>query len=123
MSGQTVTTMQRKERLVRPDMPLTLWTGICIALFWILYSAGCAIGGYYLHCAIELHASSSPEPQRYRLSEAHYIYKKRPLPVPEEEETEVSVPEESGGEHPSAPETNADLKARVKQAIADIDQR
>lgn len=121
MSEQTVTSLPHKVRFVRPDMPLTLWTGICFAVSWLLYSAGCAIVGYYLYCGIALHASSSPEPQQYRLSEEHYIYKKRPLPVPVEE-TDVSVSGESDAERPVAGGENADLEARVKQAIADIDQ-
>ena len=46
---------------------------------------------------------------------------KRPLPVPVEE-TDVSVSEESDAEHPVAAGEKGDLEARVKQAIADIDQ-
>ena len=121
MSEQTETSLQPKVRFVRPDMPRPLWAGICIALSWLLYSVGCAMVGYYLYRGIALHASSSPEPQHYRLSEEHYIYKKRPLPVPVEE-TDVSVSEESDAEHPVAPGEKGDLEARVKQAIADIDQ-
>ena len=123
MSEQTETSLQPKVRFVRPDMPRTLWAGICIALSWLLYSVGCAVVGYYLYRGIALHASSSPEPQHYRLSEEHYIYKKRPLPVPVPvEETDVSVSEESDAAHPVAAGEKGDLEARVKQAIADIYQ-
>ena len=84
MSEQTETSLQSKVRFVRPDMPRPLWAGICIALSWLLYSVGCAVVGYYLYRGIALHASSSPEPQHYRLSEELYIYKKRPLMILDE---------------------------------------
>ncbi|WP_159122128.1 MULTISPECIES: hypothetical protein [Citrobacter freundii complex] len=112
-------------RFDRPDMPLTLWRGARIALSWLGLSIGMVIIGYYTHSAFIQHTATPAVPPNFRLSDAHYIYKQQPLPEPEETVEEEGA-DDMRSEEPSAPDgpvQNGDLKARVKQAIAEIDQQ
>lgn len=112
-------------RFDRPDMPLTLWRGARIALSWLGLSIGMVIIGYYTHSAFIQHTATPAVPPSFRLSDAHYIYKQQPLPEPEETVEEEGA-DDMRSEEPSAPDEpvqNGDLKARVKQAIAEIDQQ
>lgn len=114
-------------RFDRPDMPLTLWRGARIVLSWLGLSIGIVIVGYYTHSAFIQHTATPAVPPNYRLSDAHYIYKQQPLPEPEETvEVEEEGADDVRSEEPTAPDEpaqNGDLKARVKQAMAEIDQQ
>lgn len=112
-------------RFDRPDMPLTLWRCARIALSWLGLSIGMVIIGYYTHSAFIQHTATPAVPPNFRLSDAHYIYKQQPLPEPEETVEEEGA-DDMRSEEPSAPDEPVqigDLKARVKQAIAEIDQQ
>ena len=110
---------------IRPDMPVTFWRCVWGGFLWLTYGTGCVLTGYYISCGFSLPTRAETAPQAYYLSEAHYVYKKRPLPVPEEEGEETVFEErvDEAPATPEAPEINADLRARVKQAMADIDRQ
>lgn len=110
---------------IRPDMPVTLWRCVWVVFLWLTYGTGCVLAGYYVSSGFALPFRIDTAPQPYYLSDAHYVYKKRPLPVAEEE-AEETVSEEDVDETPGTQEVseiNADLRARVKQAMADIDHQ
>lgn len=109
---------------IRSARPVTFWRCVWVVFIWLMYSTGCVLTGYCTKSEFSLSSRLDTAPQHYSLSDAHYVYKKRPLPVLKEEEEGVS--EESIDEQPATPEEpeiNADLRARVKQALADIDRQ
>lgn len=109
----------RAEIFFRPDMPVTLWYRVCCALFWLIYCGACVLAGYCMSNWGDLVSRSDAVPSHYHLSDAHYVYKKRPLPTPEEETVEENVDEQSAT--PDEPDANNELRERVKQAMADLD--
>lgn len=113
------------EGFIRPDMPVTPGGYLLHLLYWLGYIMGCALAGCFTYLWISQITGSDATPLSYRLSDEHYIYKKRPLPLPQESETEETSGESDSGEQPAPEEfsENADLKARVKQAMADIEQQ
>lgn len=89
----------------------------------ILFFGACfVLAGYYAHVGLILPEQAVQTEQGYSLSTEHFIYKKRALPAVEES------PEDEDPAEESLPPTmteetgdNSDLKARVKQAMAEVD--
>lgn len=125
MSTKRGDTPNVNEGFIRPDMPFTPGRCLLHLLCWLVYIMGCTLAGCFIYLWISQTTGSEPAPLNYRLSDEHYIYKKKPLPLPQESVTEETAWEGDSGEQP-APENfteQSELKARVKQAMADIEQQ
>lgn len=107
--------------------------GLCCC-GWILFAALWVAVGCYLHpqqAPAQVMESSLSD---YALSPEHYVYKKSPLPAVEEVNEEPNEQSEASEAYEGSavdmqnttPENtsddNAELKARVKQAMAEIQQ-
>ncbi|WP_253381533.1 hypothetical protein [unidentified bacterial endosymbiont] len=110
---------------IHPEMPTSNWRRAHIAVCWLVYSAALAVLGYYVHGRFAVNVRPESVAQNYRLSDAHYIYKKQPLPLPEDSTEEMSTDEGDIEQQPATeePAEDIDLKARVKQAMAELDQQ
>ncbi|WP_336239737.1 hypothetical protein [Enterobacter chuandaensis] len=89
------------------------------SLVGLLISGACfVLAGYYAHVGFIFPDQTVQTEQGYSLSAEHFIYKKRALPTVEERpEDEESLPPVMTEETSD----NSDLKARVQQAMAEID--
>ncbi len=123
-----------EKNFIQPETPQSNGRRALIALCWLAYSVIMVVSGYYVHIGWAVKVHPAPATSNYRLSDQHYIYKKQPLPLPEESTEEVnkeeSNKEESNKEeedleqqHATEPVESTDLKARVKQAMAELDQQ
>lgn len=97
---------------------------------WFLFAAFWVVMGSYFQsqrAPVQMAELANPN---YVLSQEHYLYKKIPLPAVVETEEETDEQNEADEEsvvdrQNPAPEDatdHADLKARVKQAMAEIEQ-
>jgi len=123
--------MERKEvlaayeRFDQPNMPFTLWRSSGMAIGWLVYGVAFLIIGFYVHSLYIRHAAveSKHVAESYHLSNEHFIYKKRPLPEIDIEDAADDGTSTRPSDEAQEPGANADLKARVKQAMAEIDQQ
>lgn len=123
MSGKRGEDLEAGETFAHPDMPVTLWRSVWIVLLWLVYCTACVLTGYYSCSGFSPSSDTESVTQPYRLSEVHYVYKKRPLPVLEENFFTVSEAVPVKAEAADTDADTADLKARVRQAIQEIDLR
>ena len=119
-----------EKNFIQPETPQSNGRRALIALCWLAYSVIMVVSVYYVHIGWAVKVHPAPATSNYRLSDQHYIYKKQPLPLPEESTEDVSK-EESNKEEgdleqqpvTEEPVESTDLKARVKQAMAELDQQ
>lgn len=113
-----------EKNFIQPETPQSNGRRALIALCWLAYSVVMGGSGYYVHSGWVVKVHPAPATPNYRLSDQHYIYKKQPLPLPEESTEEVNKEEEDLEQQPATePVESTDLKARVKQAMAELDQQ
>ena len=119
-----------EKNFIQPETPQSNGRRALIALCWLAYSVVMGVSGYYVHSGWVVKVHPAPATPNYRLSDQHYIYKKQPLPLPEESTEEVNKEESNKEEEDleqqpatEEPVESTDLKARVKQAMAELDQQ
>ncbi|CBG91195.1 hypothetical protein TA05_02400 [Citrobacter rodentium] len=94
---------------------------------WLLFAAGCFVLGGYAYQACQERRTEVPTSPDYYQTQEHFVFKKKPLPVPEEvsvDEEQESRPAAEAPTEPVAEEgdsANAELKRRVKEAMAELD--
>lgn len=117
-SSRNAVCLERKRRLT----VLGALKGI-ISLVGVFLSGVCfALVGFYAHAWFILPDKTVQTEQGYHLSTEYFIYKKRALPAVEESLTDEETVEETPSPSPvEERDDNSDLKARVKQAMAEIE--